>query len=141
MMRVNPKATLLANLEGKGKAMVHCTKTITPLYKYMSKVKSGMGETESGIKPTIDKLCKKLEQKLYELIPANSVIAKSMVEIMFPKNINKKGVWPNDLEKFKKLVLSVSNSGALDYMGVSLRMSKLCLDRNIWFLKRFEIKN
>ena len=137
-LKVNPRAILIANLEGKGKAMVHCSKTIAPLYKYMSKVKSGMGDTEAGVKPTLSNLCKKLEDKLYDLIPANWTVARGMVEILFPKNTEKKGIWPGSIEKFQKMLMSVSNSGALDFMGISLRMTKICFSRNILIVRRYK---
>lgn len=78
----------------------------------------------------------KLTKKLKELNPADIEKGKAIAERLYKNTKNTKCLWVKGLKEFRKIVCSTSNSGALDFMGLSLKMTKLLL-KNKCFLKRY----
>ena len=135
--KLNRSNILMTRLEENSTAIAQGNKAAQPLYKYMKRIKEGAGEEDDSKKPALSALCRKLEDKLYDLHPENDEIAMEVLKFVFPVRTDKIGIWPKSKKDFRSLVLKVSNSGALDYMGMSLKMTKVGLSFNDKFLNRF----
>ena len=139
---VTPKTSLdtilLTRLEKKSDQIAFSAKAAKPFYKFMKRVKEGLNEAEEDKAPPLKALCAKLEDKLYNLLPTNEDITMKMVDLVYPVRKDKMGNWPKNNKDFKMLLNKVSNSGAIDYLGMSLKMTKIGLSFNEDLFKRFK---
>ena len=110
-----------------------------PLYRLMARVKEGCSDVAAtSRKPSNKDFQEKLGKKLDKLNVADRDLLNEQIRELFPIDRGKKGIWYSHLKKFKKLVLSTSNSGALDYMGMSLRFTRIIFGHNDILLTRFQ---
>ena len=107
------------------------------LYRSMKFFRKGIDSVTDNTKPTIDKLGKKLEDKLDKLNDADHIIGKKVVKEMFGSIPGNKCRRWNDLDEFSKICMSTSNSGAVDSAGFSLKITKILLS-NRQILRRYE---
>lgn len=80
----------------------------------------------------------KLQKKLKNLNETDIEPGKNIVKRLYEKSQNVSCLWAKDLKDFGNIVCSTSNSGALDYTGTSLKMTKAIL-KNRRFLRRYRL--
>ena len=111
-----------------------------PLYRMVARVKEGCSdEAANSRKPSNKDFQDKLGKKLEKLNVADRELLDRQIKEVFPINLERRGVWERNFKKFKKLVLSTSNSGAMDYMGLSLRFTRIVLGHSSKVLDRFRL--
>ena len=110
-----------------------------PLYRLMARVKEGCSDVAAtSRKPSSADFQSKLGKKLENLNVADRDLLRQQVNELFPINETKEGKWEKNFKKFRELVLSTSNSAAKDYMGMSLRFTKVMLGHSRVLLNRFQ---
>ena len=127
---------LLNELEKTEQDIINGKKQNKTLCTAMNNIRKGLSDTNSTIKPTIQALGNKLENKISKLNPPDRDLGFKTVDKIFG---NERGIECEkikDLEQFKRIIMGVSNSGAVDASGLSLRVTKIILDNNC-FLRRF----
>lgn len=88
--------------------------------------------------PPLNKLAEKHNAKLAKINPTDKIRGRQIVEKIYANKPSIKAKWINDLESFKRAVMSTSNSKAIDALGMSLKQTKVYLT-NRTFLKRYRI--
>ena len=132
-----PEAILLNGIEQNEDAILKGKKPASNLFKACNNIRKGL-EGTSTIKPTIEKLGKKLESKISKLNKTDIELGRKAVEEIFKNGsggIEAKRI--STTEDAKKIYLSVSNSGAKDEGGISLQVTKLMIDNNKEIFNRF----
>ena len=132
-----PEAILLNGIERNEDAILNGKKPASSLFKACNNIRKGL-EGTSTIKPTIEKLGKKLENKISKLNKTDIELGRKAVEEIFEDGsggITAKRI--TTTEEAKKIYLSVSNSGATDEGGISLQVTKLMIDNNKDIFNRF----
>ena len=110
-----------------------------PLYRLMARVKEGCSDVAANSrKPSSIDFQTKLSKKLETLNVADRELLTRQVHELFPINETREGRWERNFKKFKNLILSTSNSAAKDYMGMSLRFTKIMLGHSPILLNRFQ---
>ena len=96
-------------------------------YKYYANFKSGIGGNDNlGEPPTLNSKAKKLSDKLANLNSVNRDIADTGLNECFER-ANKISAQIPSRNEFRRHILSVGNSGALDVYGLSLKVTKCIL--------------
>lgn len=108
-------------------------------YSFMDKFKSGIGDGNESIRPPLADNANKLNKKLNNLNVMREDITIPATEKLFPVNTSNRGGTIIDKNHFKRLILAVSNSGAPDYMKMSLKHTKAILGRNRNFRNFFHV--
>lgn len=85
----------------------------------------------------MEKLAEKLEDKYSTLNEGNLELAKELIDEIYKKDYTLNATWLTDAREFKQLVMKTSRSGALDYMGISLKMTNVFFQYSGKFLRRF----
>ena len=104
------------------------------LYAFTSSTKENLDTEEDTKKPPLKDLVTNLEKKFADLREEENPTGHSKmdeyIEKQFPINNSKKGIFYRCKKKFKRLILDVSNSGAKDRKGISLKQIKAILGSN-----------
>ena len=138
MKNTTADKTFLNDMERDEDAILHGKKQSKVLYRSMTKLRKGLDNVSDSRKPSLDKLGGKLEKKLDKLNTADHETAKAVIDEMFDsKNGNECKSWI-DIEEFRRICLSTSNSGAKDSDGYSLKVTKILLS-NRSILRRYEL--
>lgn len=90
----------------------------------------GISDANDTTKPTPEACCSKLNKKLAGLNPTDIERGKEIIDRVYRLEDGVAGQWVTDLKDFKRAVLSTSNSGAKDYMNLSLKETKVFLSSN-----------
>ena len=113
-----------------------CERPWHALYAFTSSTKEDLGTEEDANKPPLRDLVKNLETKFEELreeeksTDHSTSLMDEYINKQFPINNSKKGTFYKCKKKFKRLILDVSNSGAKDRDGISLKQIKAVLGSN-----------
>ena len=113
-----------------------CERPWHALYAFTSSTKEDLETEEDPSKPPLKDLVKNLETKFTELREEEKAtnngtnLMDEYVRNQFPINYSKKGTFYKCKKKFKSLILDVSNSGAIDRDGISLKQVKAILGSN-----------
>ena len=132
-----PEAILLNGIERSENAILSGKKPANNLFKACNNIRKGL-EGTSTIKPTIEKLGKKLENKISKLNKTDIELGRKAVEEIFEDGSG--GIAARrftDIDEAKKIYLSVSNSGATDEGGISLQVTKLMIENSKEIFNRF----
>ena len=128
----------LNDMERDEDAILHGKKQSKVLYRSMTTLRKGLDNVSDSTKPSLEKLGGKLEKKLDKLNDADHETAKAVIDEMFdPETGNKCKNWI-DIEEFRRICLSTSNSSAKDSDGYSLKVTKILLS-NRAILRRYEM--
>ena len=101
------------------------------LWNFVSKfeeAKAGLWG-KGGFTPRLEDLSQALKDRFASLNQKVESVAKDMMEKNFPLR-EIEGAFVSNKKKFKQLILSTSNSGACDYLGQSLKMTKAVFSVN-----------
>ena len=138
MKNTTADKVFLNDMERDEDAILHGKKQSKVLYRSMTKLRKGLDNVSDSTKPSLEKLGGKLEKKLDKLNDADHETAKAVIDEMFdPETGNECKRWV-DIEEFRKICLSTSNSGAKDSDGYSLKVTKVLLS-NRAILRRYEL--
>ena len=126
--RNNRKALEIIDNQQNSKS--NCPKKAQDFYKFCSEFKNGI-QKDDPIKPTLEQFHLKLTKKLNDLNVADSVIITDTVKKIWGDRYNSSIIvnFPSKKE-FRKIILSTSNSGARDYLGLSLKQTKTFFQRS-----------
>ena len=99
-------------------------------YSYMATIKQGIGDGNDNVRPSLADNANKLNKKLRELNIMNEKVAVKETENLFPIDLERRGPLIRTKKQVKNIIMAVSNSGATDYLGMSLKHTKCILTRN-----------
>ena len=108
-------------------------------YSYMAKIKEGIGDGHDNVRPSLEKNVDKLNNKLSSLNVMNDSVAVKATEDLFPINDEHRGPRLTNNKQIRNIILAVSNSGATDYLGMSLKHTKIILSRNVACRQLFSV--
>ena len=139
----NNQLILVSALEEHADKGTHLKKKITnrwkSTYNFTAKIKQGIGDgSDDSVRPELSVIANKLNNKLHDLNVMNRDIAIPAAEKLFPVNLVNRGQRPTNKKKFKAALQAVSNSGALDYLGMSLRHTKTIFNASVDFRNFFQ---
>ena len=140
----NNQLILISALNEHADHGTHLKKKITnrwkATYNFMSRIKQGIGDgSDDSVRPELSVISNKLNNKLQNLNVMNRDVAIPAAEELFPVNLVNRGQRPTNKKLLKAALQSVSNSGALDYCGMSLRHTKTIFNASIDFRNFFQI--
>ena len=98
----------------------------------------GLTDEVSTNAPPIKDLHKKLEKKLNALNETDIELGEKVIKDLYGGANKVNGARCKTLDDFKKVVLSTSKSGALDYLGLNLKTTRIILGSNRRYLRRFK---
>ena len=113
-----------------------CDRPWQALYAFTSSTKEDLNAEEDTSKPPLKDLVENLETKFKDLREEEKTTDQSpstmdeYIKKQFPINNTKEGTFYKCKKKFKSLILDVSNSGAKDRDGISLKQIKAILGSN-----------
>lgn len=130
--RRSGQAILVAKLNAAGHDVISKANAAKHFYEFGAAVKSGFKFQEDDFSdtPSIDKLGITLVNKLNELYVADPNEVSRIIDKLFDLEYDKKGVWPSNEAQFTQVILSTSDSGARDYMNLSLKVTKTIIRNN-----------
>ena len=99
-------------------------------YSYMATIKQGIGDGNENVRPSLADNANKLNKKLQDLNIMNEKVAVKETENLFPIDLERRGQLIRTKKQVKNIIMAVSNSGATDYLGMSLKHTKCILSRN-----------
>ena len=99
-------------------------------YSYMATIKQGIGDGNENVRPSLADNTSKLNKKLKDLNIMNEKVAVKETENLFPIDLERRGPLIRTKKQVKNIIMAVSNSGATDYLGMSLKHTKCILTRN-----------
>lgn len=126
------RAALIKDLMEQEDDVITRLKASDRLYKFVDSIKKGQSfdckiDEE---RPPLGEIADTLTTKLKELYPGDSNEITRIVEKRFPLGANGYfGIIPTP-NKIGNIMLETSNSGAQDYLGMSLKMTKLIFSQN-----------
>lgn len=127
----------LRELDRAESEMLYGGKLEKSFFRLGKNLKNGIEENDNT-RPAIEKLGEKLNKKLADINPTDLETGFAVVEEIYGKSTGLRGKWVKDLRDFGRAVLSTSNSGAQDYLGFSLKMTKRIL-KNRTYLIQFRL--
>ena len=131
-----PEAILLNSIEKHEAGILHGKRPANTLIKSVNSIRKGL-EGTSKVKPSMEKLGKKLENKISKLNKTDIELGKKVVEDIFNGSPGIEAKRFRNAEEAKKVFMSVSNSGATDEGGISLKITKAMIDYNKEIFDRF----
>lgn len=133
---------LISEIERAETAIDSGKKQDKMMYKFARNIKNGIDEKIAGHQEgcSLKDKSAKLQDKLNNLNPTDLKLGLEMVkEIYDQKGVAVEAAWAGNMKNFKSLILSTSNSGALDCFGMSLKMTKTLLRKTSWTRRLREI--
>jgi len=122
----NKKA--LDMIENEESAKSKCPRKATDFYKFVAEFKNGV-EKDDPIVPKLLEFHQKLTTKLHDLNVGDPVKIKETVRKIWMDEPKTKILFPTK-KVAKKIILSTSNSGARDFLGLSLAQTKTFFRRS-----------
>ena len=98
----------------------------------------GLTNETSKETPPIEDLHGKLKKKLDTLNETDIELGTQVIEELYSDSSKLNGSRCKTLNDFKKVVMSTSKSGAVDYMGMTLKATRTVLGSNNRFLRRYK---
>ena len=98
----------------------------------------GVTDETSKETPPIEDLHGKLKKKLDALNKTDIQLGTQVIEELYADSSKLNGCRCKTLNDFKKVVLSTSKSGAVDYLGMTLKATRTVLGSNHRFLRRYK---
>merc|ERR1712226_1342070 len=99
-------------------------------YDICGTIKNGLPDNSDSSRPPIDELGDTLTEKLKNLNQANLKTGNRIVDKLYGKKSGFKCQWLKDINSFRRAVLSSSDSGAKDYLNLTLKVTKIILKNN-----------
>lgn len=131
---------LVSHIEKNLCGRIRSDKAWKPFYSYCTIVKNEIEMTVNEKKePSIFEKVQTLNKKLDNLNMPDKEIMTEMIDRIYEVDRFKKGVWVEDIKEFTKIILSTSNSGAKDCLGMSLKITKTIFDYSPTLTKRFQL--
>ena len=121
---------LLNELEQAEQSIIYGKKQNKTLCTAMNNIRKGIADPQSTVKPSVKELSNKLEKKIAVLNKPDLDLGKKVIDSIFG---NQQGICCErikTLEQFRSIVFSVSNSGAKDSTGISLKVTKTLFQNN-----------
>lgn len=130
--RSSARATLIKDLMDQENDVLTRLDASEKLYKFVDTLKKGQtfdSESEAE-RPPIGTIADTLIVKLRELYPGDPLVIQNIVEKRFSTPLNGSFGTMLNLGDISSTMLQTSNSGARDYLGMSLKMTKLIFSYN-----------
>ena len=106
-------------------------------YDFMERIKVGLDDGDTKDRPPLEENAEKLNKKLQNLNVMNRDIAFPAVKKLFPVDYTRRGARVVTNRQIRTIIMSVSNSGAKDYLKLSLKHTKVILKTNSSLRKLF----
>lgn len=130
--RRSRQSILVSRLDGFKKDVVSKASAAKVFYEFGSAVKSGFKfqDDASGEAPPLNELGDTLINKLKDLYQADLSTTSRLLDTIYGVNFDNRGKWTSDDKEFTRILLSTSDSGARDYLNISLKITKAILRNN-----------
>lgn len=128
----NAQRVLISRLEGFKDEVITKANAAKIFYEFGAAVKSSFrfqNDTSSEA-PPLEDLGGTLVEKLDQLYVAEEPVVKRLLGDIYGVNKDNRGFWTDSDNIFMKILLSTSDSGARDYMNLSLKITKAVMRNN-----------